>query len=293
MMACSSAGQLCQDGSCGWQRRMLPVRSGLEADDDGSAPALDAARPRPRSAAGTARAPDARPRAVAAGSRCTRRIDSIQFVEPEGHARQHVAVPLDAALHVEFVGYGAHGASSAQVERLRRWRARRGRRARARPRVRASPCRRRRSGRARRCARRRCRAGPALPRRARSMHSAIAAAPAGSEVVARAARHDEVEQVALAEAPAALARSRCSLRRKNCARPKAKPASLPSAPRSPRWLAMRSSSSASARSHAARARHAHAGHALERLAVGPREGHARSRPTPAPRAGVPRGSAAR
>ena len=75
-----------------------------------------------------------------------------------------------------------------------------------------------------------------------------------------------------------------SFSRENCARPNAKPASLPSAPRSPRWFAMRSLSSASARSHAARAGTAASRDALERLAVRPRVGdrgvarHARGEP---------------
>ena len=68
-------------------------------------------------------------------------------------------------------------------------------------------------------------------------------------------------------------RSRSSFRRENCARPNARPPSLPRKPRSPRWLAMRSRSSSSARSQSARARGPRAGHALERHGIGPGVGH--------------------
>ena len=64
------------------------------------------------------------------------------------------------------------------------------------------------------------------------------------DIDAHAARHDRIQQVALPKA-ASTVRSQCSLSRENCASPNANPASLPSAPRSPRWLAMRSTSSTS------------------------------------------------
>ena len=45
--ACSSTGQFCHDGSCGWQRRMRAAGPALERDQHRAAPALDAAEALP------------------------------------------------------------------------------------------------------------------------------------------------------------------------------------------------------------------------------------------------------
>ena len=67
--ACSSTGQFCHDGSCGWQRRMRAARPAVRARPALAAPALDAADAEPPRAAAPAAArgpaPSGRPSTIA------------------------------------------------------------------------------------------------------------------------------------------------------------------------------------------------------------------------------------
>ena len=82
-------------------------------------------------------------------------------------------------------------------------------------------------------------------------------------------------------------RSQSSRRRENCARPKASAASLPSAPRSPRWLATRSRSSISARSQLGALGHRRSRRPTRAPCSRPRRRPPSSRPTRGRPAGAP------
>ena len=227
--ACSSAGQFCQDGSCGWQRRTRPA-----------APACSATSTSPRQPWTPAQAARARRRIgqrdtqLARGSASEQAALQLQrfenLLEANHDARRDIAIAMRHDPGGELI-IGRKAGMHARVHRMAAG-------------ARGKPD----HAQRRRGARREVatvdaavlQAGVVIVDHAQRAQLGFQAVGFGEQAVTAgavdihgdAAGHDAVHQVGWPNS--ALARSRSSLSRENCARPKASPPSLPMKPRSPR-----------------------------------------------------------
>ena len=116
MMACSSTGQFCHEGSCGWQRRIAPAAPASSATNTG--PRQPSINPAPTApVGGHAHWRTVRP----GGQRVENALDEttrfLQLIEAHRDARGHIALAA-SDLHRRKLRVRLARQVDAQIERL-------------------------------------------------------------------------------------------------------------------------------------------------------------------------------
>ena len=231
MTACSSTGQFDHDGSCGWQRRIAPSRTALQRNQHRAAPAFHDAEARPLRAGRRHRDAHVAGEVSRRDVRCDQAYEPqrfVELVEADRDARGDVALVGPGLAHAELGRTERSGKSQRKSKRLAARAPGEAGQAELARELRRSRARTRGTDPAVRRARRRCRA--AFGSRAASAIALLGDARRASSSSAGRARRRPARRSPSAgdgRTRRGSVRSTSSLRRENCARPNAKPPSLP------------------------------------------------------------------